>query len=185
MDCIFCKLAESPPPSSTYLDTPYLLGILDIQPLVAATDGGAHLLLIPKRHAATLDCVDIESAQHLGSALVAVVRALKDTVISLSPHLDPSQVAINVVQNNGAGAGQVVDHVHFHIVLRSNDPQTSLVTNAVRNKKTDWSSFNTRTAYYSQVYARGQRTDLDDEEMWNQQVLAGLKQVLHSLKSSI
>lgn len=56
----------------------------------------------------------------------------------------------NIVQNNGARAAQVVPHVHFHIIPRPGDNNESKVP-AIKN-------------FSWQMFGRGQREDLDDDE---------------------
>lgn len=212
--CPFCQLAATPPPKTTFLRTPHVLGVLDIQPLVASD---AHLLLIPVSpsntttgpatgHAQTLDEVDPLTARELGYWLATTVRALKTIITRARSSSDHSssasndEVAINVVQNNGAGAGQVVDHVHFHIILRQSgdvDPRTRFLQDQKNfynsqsgptaagesgsrsnNGAADWTQLRNRLSYYAQVYGRGPRTDLDEDAEWNMELVDALRQEL-------
>lgn len=95
-------------PNNVFLSTSEVVGFLDIQPLITSA---AHILIIPRNHHQTLDSLadDRSSSMALGLALPLVAKALRLTVQTTD---------YNVIQNNGVGAGQVVDHVHFHIVAR-------------------------------------------------------------------
>lgn len=95
-------------PNNVFLSTSEIVGFLDIQPLITST---AHILIIPRKHHQTLDSLadDRSSSMALGLALPLVAKALRLTIQTTD---------YNVIQNNGVGAGQVVDHVHFHIVAR-------------------------------------------------------------------
>jgi histidine triad (HIT) family protein len=104
-DCIFCKIAAGEIPCLRIFEDDDSLAFLDIAPLA---DG--HSLLIPKAHFSTLDSMPPNLAakvsQHLPRLVSAVMQSMK---------VD----ACNILQNNGAAAGQAVDHVHFHVIPRS------------------------------------------------------------------
>lgn len=226
--CPFCQLISTPPTKTTFLQTPFVIGVLDIQPLISSD---AHLLLIPvgstkntdigtvtTTHAQTLDEVDPITAGNLGYWLAMTVRALKNIILRArslhNSNASCEPVAINVVQNNGAGAGQVVDHVHFHIILRQSataDPRTRFLlehklyhprpetitkTNNKNNSSIaldrknsiDWSQLRNRLSYYEQVYGRGPREDLDEDAEWNLELVAALQKELkniHTLNEKI
>lgn len=216
--CPFCQLITTPPPKTTFLQTPFVIGVLDIQPLISSD---AHLLLIPvgstkntdigaitTTHAQTLDEVDPITAGHLGYWLAMTVRALKNIILRArsvdNSNASSEPVAINVVQNNGAGAGQVVDHVHFHIILRQSattDPRTRFLlehklyhprpepisktnNNSItvdRKYGIDWFRLRNRLSYYEQVYGRGPREDLDEDAEWNLELVAALQKELKKI----
>jgi histidine triad (HIT) family protein len=69
--------------------------------------GLGHLLVIPKRHAATLLDLHVDEAQ-------ALMRQVHRLSHALMRAFDPS--GLNVFQNNGVTAGQSVAHYHMHIV---------------------------------------------------------------------
>lgn len=105
VDCIFCKIVAGDIPAQVVLETPEALAFLDVAPL---SDG--HTLLVPKQHYVTLHNMPASDLKALTGQLsrlaAAVVRA---TGVS----------AYNILQNNGRPAGQVVEHVHFHIIPRT------------------------------------------------------------------
>lgn len=162
------------------------MGFFDIQPLVTSA---AHVLVIPKNHYKTIDELteDPESAMAIGLALPLVVKALK-RVLKVSD--------LNIVQNNGVGAGQVVNHVHFHIVARrpiyaSSDGQAKLedndntrfITQALLTGKPDLrKKFSHRLSYAAQVYGRGQRNDLDDN--WAKDLSDKLRREISTILTS-
>eukprot|EP00899_Mesostigma_viride_P008484 jgi/Mesvir1/17637/Mv08859-RA.1 len=103
-DCIFCKIVKGDLPSYKVLETPTALAFLDAFPLARG-----HTLLIPKEHHAGIhDCPRDVMADVAGELprLAAAVKA------------STGAEGINIVQNNGSAAGQVVFHVHFHIIPR-------------------------------------------------------------------
>lgn len=103
-DCVFCKIVAGKIPSLTVMDTPHALAFLDIGPLAES-----HLLVIPKNHYARLDEMPEQEAGELAKLLPGLSRA----VCAVS-----GAGGYNILQNNGQVAGQVVQHVHFHIIPR-------------------------------------------------------------------
>ncbi|KAK8029862.1 HIT domain-containing protein [Apiospora rasikravindrae] len=96
-----------------------------------------HLLLCPRRHAPKLTDVDGREAAELGRYLRLLSRALVRTT---------GVNDWNVVQNNGAAAAQVVNHVHYHLIPR---PEIR-ASGKLRESFT--------------MFGRGVRSELDDDE---------------------
>lgn len=103
-NCIFCKIARGDIPSATLYEDETLRVILDLGP---ASKG--HALIIPKVHAANLFELPDETAGKAFVIAKKIAARLKDGL-----HAD----GLNVVQNNGAAAGQTVDHFHLHLIPR-------------------------------------------------------------------
>ncbi len=105
-DCIFCKIIAGEIPCHKLYEDDHTFAFLDIGPLAKG-----HCLVIPKDHHATLATMPPELA---GKCMETVTR-LANAVMASLPGVD----AYNVLQNNGEVAGQVVPHVHFHIIPRT------------------------------------------------------------------
>jgi histidine triad (HIT) family protein len=104
LDCIFCKIVAGKIPSLKIYENDHVLSFLDIGPLA---DG--HTLVIPKKHYTFLhEMSDVELAE-IAKALPRIAQAIMAAT---------GTEAYNVLQNNGRTAGQLVDHVHFHIIPR-------------------------------------------------------------------
>lgn len=101
-DTVFRKIIAGAIPAHRVYEDDHVLAILDIGPL-----SRGHTLVIPKEPAETLDALSEESAAAVGRVLPRLCRA----VIEATGVRD-----YNVLQNNGRGAHQAVDHVHFHII---------------------------------------------------------------------
>ena len=149
-DCPFCDIAAHTPASATpaaasgahvVLATPAVLAFLDILPLAPA-----HLLVVPRAHAATLDGL----APAAGAALGAWLPVLARAVARVSGCED-----FNVVQNNGAGAAQVVPHVHFHIIPRPDERMREALEAAVPDE---------HKRLFRSKFGIGWRNELDDDE---------------------
>lgn len=103
-DCIFCKIAKGEIPSATIYETSEFKVMLDVAP---ANKG--HALIIPKEHFDNIFQIDAETAGKLFSLATVVARALKE---------ETDCEGMNIVQNNGAVAGQTVNHFHLHLIPR-------------------------------------------------------------------
>ena len=104
-NCVFCKIVAGQIPAVKVLEDEHALAFVDIGPLA---DG--HVLLIPKAHAATVDQMTAEQAAGCLRHLPALARAVRAAT---------GCEGINVLQNNGLVAHQVVMHVHFRSIPRN------------------------------------------------------------------
>ena len=100
-DCLFCKIAAGELPAERLYEDDDLLAFNDISP-----QAPFHALIIPKLHLATLN--ELES-QHvtLAGRLFLVAKSLAEE------HALPG---FRVVVNTNAEGGQVVYHVHMHVL---------------------------------------------------------------------
>jgi len=103
-DCIFCKIASGAIPAENVFEDDACLAFLDIGPLAEG-----HTLLISKDHYETVADMPPDAAAALLKNLPALVRAIKSAT---------GCDGVNVLQNNGRAASQVVPHVHVHIIPR-------------------------------------------------------------------
>lgn len=101
-DCIFCKIVEGKIPCTKVYEDDAVLGFLDIEP-----HAPVHVLVIPKKHITNLASSTEEDRSVLGDILVAARK------IALEKGIDG---AYKVTMNSGAEAGQVVMHMHFHLL---------------------------------------------------------------------
>ena len=104
-DCIFCKIIAGEIPAVKVLEDDHALAFLDIGPLAEG-----HVLLIPKGHWATLDEMPADEAGDVLRHLPALCHAVQAATAC---------EGLNVLQNNGRVAHQVVPHVHFHLIPRN------------------------------------------------------------------
>ena len=103
-DCIFCRIARGEIPSAKVYEDDLVFAFLDIGPV---SEG--HCLVIPKDHFVGLaDCSD-GAAEALGRALGRIA----DAVVKVC-----QAEGYNILNNCGRSAGQLVDHLHFHISPR-------------------------------------------------------------------
>jgi histidine triad (HIT) family protein len=104
MDCIFCRIVAGDIPAHKVYEDDATLAFLDINP---ATRG--HTLVIPKAHAADVFSMPAD-------VMAAAAQTVQTVARILQRGLQPE--GINVLQNNGAAAGQEVFHYHVHLIPR-------------------------------------------------------------------
>ena len=104
-DCIFCKIIGGQIPATVLAETEQVISFLDINPV-----NPGHALVVPKRHVDNL----LDLTQDELHAAVLMTRRVAAAVVEATGF-----PAFNVLQNNGEAAGQVVEHVHFHVIPRS------------------------------------------------------------------
>ena len=107
MASIFSKIAAGEIPSATLYEDDDFRVILDIEP---ASKG--HALILPKEHYANLYELDDEIAAKVLVLAKKIVTKLRDIL---------GCEGYNIVQNNGAAAGQSVFHYHMHLIPRYKD----------------------------------------------------------------
>lgn len=103
-DCIFCKIVSGDIPSYKIYESDSILSFLDIAPV-----SKGHSLVIPKKHFANLE--DIPENE-----LCDLIKAVKNIGLSIKKGLGVA--GYNVSENNDPVAGQIIPHIHFHIVPR-------------------------------------------------------------------
>ena len=102
-DCIFCKIAAGEIPANVVFENDNVMVFHDLQP-----QAPTHLLIIPKRHIATInDCVD-EDERLLGQMTL--------TAKAMAASHDLSESGYRLIFNVNAGGGQAVYHIHLHLL---------------------------------------------------------------------
>jgi len=104
-DCIFCKIAAGEVPVTRIYEDEDVLAFLDTGPV---SDG--HTLLIPRCHFCRLDeCAPVILEK------IAVGLGIVASAVSRGMECD----GYNILCNNGRAAGQLVEHLHWHIIPRN------------------------------------------------------------------
>lgn len=101
-DCLFCGIANHEIPSEIVYEDDKICVYKDISP-----QAPVHVLMIPKKHIASLDDVTEEDRELLGYMLFKVHDIVK---------LCGIENGYRVVSNNGENAEQTVKHMHLHIL---------------------------------------------------------------------
>lgn len=107
MDCLFCRIIAKELPSTAVYENESLFAFLDIHPV-----NKGHTLVVPKKHTADF----LTSDDALLSQLMPSVKSIAGAVMK-----GVGADACNLSTNNGKAAGQVIFHLHWHIVPRFSD----------------------------------------------------------------
>lgn len=102
-DCLFCKIVAGQIPSTKVYEDEHVLAFHDINPIAPV-----HVLVIPKKHLASVNELSNEDTTMLGHAFAAAQQIARQTGIADSGY--------RVSTNTGKESGQVVFHLHFHVI---------------------------------------------------------------------
>jgi len=102
-DCIFCKIIAKEIPSELVYADEYVTAFRDIQPVAPA-----HVLIVPNKHIPSINELAEENADLLGKMNLAAQQIAKNEGVAESGY--------RLIINNGADAGQVVFHIHMHLL---------------------------------------------------------------------
>lgn len=103
--CIFCRIVEGEIPSNKIYENEEFFSIPDANPVC-----NGHSLVISKKHFNNILDIPDESGPKF-------LDALKKTSNILMKKYGSD--GFNLVNNNGPSAGQIVNHIHFHIFPRN------------------------------------------------------------------
>jgi len=106
MDCLFCKIAKKEIPASIISEDSATVAFLDIHPRAAG-----HTMVVPKTHRETILECDTQD-------LVDLFGAVQNATALLKEKLKPDGFTIGI--NHGKASGQVIDHLHVHVIPRWN-----------------------------------------------------------------
>jgi histidine triad (HIT) family protein len=104
METIFSKIMAGEIPCEKVYEDQHVFAFLDINPV-----NPGHTLVIPKTWSSGLLDADPANLRELMTAVQKVAAAIKDAT---------GATGMNLIQNEGATAGQKVFHLHFHLIPR-------------------------------------------------------------------
>lgn len=102
-DCIFCKIINKEVPSTIIYEDEDVIAFKDIHPVTPV-----HILVIPKKHISSLVDLKEEDEAVIGKIYTVINKIAKQEGI-----LDKG---FRVIVNCGEDGGQVVKHIHFHLL---------------------------------------------------------------------
>ncbi len=102
-DCIFCKIAAGEIPANIVYEDEHVIGFHDLNP-----QAPTHILLIPRKHIATINDLQAEDDIILGRLYRAAAQVAQQERLS--------QEGYRTVMNCNAAGGQTVFHIHLHLL---------------------------------------------------------------------
>ena len=102
-NCIFCKIIKKEIPSDIFYEDQEFIVLKDIKPKAPV-----HYLIIPKQH--------IESINHLKEENKGLIGAMFLTAQKIADKLGLKDKGYKLTFNVGRGGGQIIDHLHLHIL---------------------------------------------------------------------
>jgi len=105
MDCLFCKIIKREIPADIVYEDDKVLAFKDIYPKAPF-----HFLIVPKKHIPSVDHVGLQDRGLMGDLILAAQKIAKEK------KLKGYKLLINV----GRPAGQMIDHLHLHLLSGKN-----------------------------------------------------------------
>jgi len=103
MDCLFCKIINKEMPANIVYEDNEVIALKDIHPLAPV-----HVLIIPKKHIASIIDIKKEDIELIGKLILAAKNIADDFKLSK----DGYKLLFRV----GSHGGQVVEHIHLHLI---------------------------------------------------------------------
>ncbi len=101
--CLFCKILAGDIPAEIVYESDTAIGFRDINPKAPT-----HVVIIPRKHIATINDIQPDDQQVVGSLFTAARE-----IAEKEGHAD---VGYRVVMNCNEAAGQTVFHIHLHLL---------------------------------------------------------------------
>lgn len=102
-DCLFCKISDGEIPADIVFENEKVVAFRDINP-----QAPTHVLIIPRKHIATINDLESEDASEIGQLFLAGAAVARNEGIADSGY--------RVTMNCNADAGQTVFHLHLHLL---------------------------------------------------------------------
>lgn len=121
MDCIFCKIIRKEIPARVVYENDAVMAFHDANPKAPV-----HVLIVPKTHIPSVDHLTPKDAPLVGALFSAA-----SSVARLSGAEDGYKLAINV----GRKGGQIIDHLHLHLLAWPEGRSETKISSALEDKK--------------------------------------------------
>lgn len=101
-DCLFCKIAAGEIPADKLYDDDDVLAFRDISP-----QAPQHFLVVPKKHIVNLSDMEEGDDKLVGKMMRVAAQVAEENGV---------EKGYRTIINNGKDAGQVVFHLHMHVL---------------------------------------------------------------------
>jgi histidine triad (HIT) family protein len=102
-NCIFCRVAAGDIEAKLVREDEDTVAFRDMNP-----QAPTHVLIIPRRHIPAVSALSAEDADIVGKLFLAAKDVAREAGVEAGGY--------RLVMNNGADAGQSVDHIHLHVL---------------------------------------------------------------------
>lgn len=102
MSCLFCNIIEGKIPSNKVYENDHVFAFADINP-----QAPVHVLVVPKKHIKNIDELDADKSVIMSEIFLAVREIAKQKGLGKG---------YRVIINNNEAGGQVIWHLHVHIL---------------------------------------------------------------------
>ena len=102
-DCLFCKIIADEIPADIIYESPDAIAFRDINP-----QAPTHVLIVPRRHIATINELADSDADVVGRLFLAARDIARQEGFA--------EDGYRVTMNCNAAAGQTVFHIHLHLL---------------------------------------------------------------------
>jgi histidine triad (HIT) family protein len=103
MNCLFCKIAQGEMPTAVVFENDQIMAFRDLNP-----QAPKHVLIIPKRHIATINEAQEDDQALLGAMILAAKHIAQAEGLS--------EEGYRLVFNTNPNGGQTVFHIHLHLL---------------------------------------------------------------------
>ncbi len=106
-DCLFCKIIDGQIPADVVFEDEAVLAFSDVNP-----QAPTHILIIPRKHVATVNDVGAEDVETVGRLFLAAK--------AIAAERGFAEDGYRLVMNCNERAGQTVFHLHLHLLAQRN-----------------------------------------------------------------
>lgn len=103
MNCLFCKIINKELPSEIIYEDEQFTAFKDIRPKAPL-----HLLIVPKKHIFSVERLEPQDKELVGELFLAAKKIARERGVS--------KTGYKLVFNVGRGGGQLIDHLHLHLL---------------------------------------------------------------------
>ena len=100
-ECLFCNIAQKKVPSDIVHEDEKFFVFKDINPKASF-----HVLIVPKKHIESVDHVELQDKELMGELILCAQKVAREK------SLEGYKLAVNV----GRKGGQLIDHLHLHLL---------------------------------------------------------------------
>ena len=102
-ECLFCKIINKKVPADIIYEDDGFIGLKDINPKAPL-----HLLIVPKKHIPSIDHLELQDKELIGELFLIAQKIARAKGVA--------KTGYKLVFNVGRGGGQVIDHLHLHLL---------------------------------------------------------------------